>query len=179
MSTYPPSISWRSLSILQLLKKINQQLNITILLITHEMEVIKNICDRVAILDNGLLVEQGSVIDVFTEPKLEITKNLTQKALHIELPNYLQAQLQPKYAPGLNTLVRLAFIGSSANEPIVITLLQRFKVKVNILQADLETIQDSTLGFMVCKLTGEPTTIIQAVQYLQTLNIKVEVMGYA
>lgn len=151
-------------SILQLLKQINKKLNLTILLITHEMDVIKNICDRVAILDNGHLVEQGKVIDIFTEPKSEITKRLTQSVLHKE---------------SLNPIVRLAFVGSHADEPITTTLLKRFDVAVNILQADLETIHDATIGFLICKLLGKKAAITKALQYLKSLKIKTEVIGYA
>jgi D-methionine transport system ATP-binding protein len=166
-------------SILKLLKNINRKLDLTILLITHEMDVIKSICDRVAILDHGRLIEQGNVIDIFTEPKSEITKRLTQSVLHLELPDYLTKKLQSKYKEGLNPIIRLAFIGASAKEPIVTALLQRFNVTANILQADLESIHDAAIGFMVCELIGEKEKTDQALQYLQSLKIKTEVIGYA
>lgn len=166
-------------AILQLLKKINKKLGLTILLITHEMDVIKKICDRVAILDNGRLVEQGKVIDIFTEPKSRITKQLTQSALHLELPTSLQQSLQTKPAAGLHPIARLAFIGSSANEPVITSLSEKFGVTVSILQADLETIQDATIGFLICRLTGDENALREAVEHLKNLNIKVEVIGYA
>ncbi len=166
-------------SILQLLKQINRELNLTILLITHEMDVIKNICDRVAILDNGNLVEQGTVINIFTDPKSEITKRLTQSALHLELPNYLQKKLHNEYAAGLNPIVRLVFIGSTTDEPIVTALLKRFDVAVSILQADLESIHDVTVGFLVCRLIGKQDNTKKALEYLNNLEIKTEVIGYA
>src|SRR3990167_4115251 len=87
-------------AILTLLKKINQQLNLTIIIITHEMEVVKAICDRVAVIDHGRIIEQGTVIDIFTQPKNEITKKLTQAALHLELPANIQNKIKTQAFPG-------------------------------------------------------------------------------
>lgn len=165
-------------SILKLLQKINSELGITILIITHEMDVIKNICDRVGILDNGELVEQGDVVSIFTSPKADATKKLTQSALHLDLPAYLQEKLKPNFSPGLHPIVRLAFVGKTANEPIVATLLANYQVTANILLADLEQIHGVILGIMLCKLEGADNSIRQAISYLKNLNINVEVIGY-
>lgn len=165
-------------SILKLLTSLRDELDITILLITHEMDVIKTICDRVGILDKGELVEQGSVVDIFTEPKSDITKSLTQKALHLELPLCLKQAIKAEYFSGSSPIVRLAFIGKTANEPIVTALHQRFEVTANILQADLELIHGAMMGFMLCKLMGAQEAIQQALDYLKSMNIKVEIMGY-
>lgn len=165
-------------SILQLLKQINRKLNLTILLITHEMNVIKNICDRVAILDGGCLIEQGSVVEIFTAPKSKITKALTKSALHLELPACLQESLHLEYKAGFNPIVQLTFVGSAANEPIIATLLKRFNVTVNILQADLESIHGAAVGFLICKLIGEKDATQNALRYLTNAEIKVEVIGY-
>lgn len=165
-------------SILQLLRQINHKLNLTILLITHEMSVIKNICDRVAILNDGSLVEQGNVIDIFTAPKSEITKALTKSVLHLELPTYLQNNLHPEYAAGLYPILQLTFVGSATNEPIIATLLRRFNVTVSILQADLESIHGAAIGFLICKLIGDENAAKDALHYLVNSDIKVEVIGY-
>lgn len=165
-------------SILKLLKKINSELRITILIITHEMDVIKNICDRVGILDNGVLVEQDDVISIFTEPKADATKKLTQSSLHLELPDYLKTRLKREFSFGLKPIVRLVFSGKTANEPIVAILRERYQVTTNILLAQLEQIHNSVLGFMLCKLEGEDNSIQLAINYLKNLNINVEVIGY-
>lgn len=165
-------------SILELLKKINREFNLTILLITHEMDVVKSICDRVGVLSDGKLIEQGTVIEIFTEPKKEETKKLTQKSLHLELPNYLKERMKNEYAKGLTPIVRLAYVGASANEPVIAHLQKQFNVAVNILQADLESIHDSVIGFTVCQLMGEPDDCAKAIQYLRNSGIKVEVLGY-
>jgi len=165
-------------SILKLLQKINRELGITILLITHEMEVVKKICDRVAILDNGEVSEQGDVVTIFANPKSEVTKKLTQNALHLELPEYLKEHLKSNFSPGLYPIVHLVFVGETSNEPIVATLLERYQVAANILLADIDQIHGVTLGFMVCKLVGKPDAVKRAIFYLKELNIKVEVVGY-
>lgn len=165
-------------SILKLLQKINSELGITILIITHEMDVIKSICDRVGILENGELVEQGDVISIFTEPKASATKKLTQASLHLELPGYLQARLKPDFSLGLKPVIRLVFSGKTANEPIVVTLHERYQVTANILLADLEQIHGSVLGFLLCKLEGEDDSVELAINYLKNLNINAEVIGY-
>ncbi len=165
-------------SILSLLKKINQEFNLTILLITHEMDVVKSICDRVGVLSHGELVEHGSVIEIFTEPKTEDAKSLTQKSLHLELPNYLKERMQESYADGLSPIVRLAYVGASANEPVIAHLQKQFNVAVSILQADLESIHDSVVGFTVCQLVGKREDCTNSIQYLVDSGIKVEVVGY-
>lgn len=165
-------------SITQLLKQINQKLNLTILLITHEMDLIKNLCDRVAILNDGYLIEEGSVVEIFTAPKSKITKALTKSALHLELPGYLQDNLHAEYKDGLNPIVQLTFVGSAANEPVVAALLKQFDVTASILQADLESVHGAAVGFLICKLIGAQSAIKKALSYLNNINIKTEVIGY-
>ncbi|MAZ77212.1 MAG: DL-methionine transporter ATP-binding subunit [Legionellaceae bacterium] len=168
-----------TVNVLQLLKKINRELKLTILLITHEMDVIKNICDQVAVLSKGKIIESGNVLDIFAEPKAEETKRLTQAALHLELPLSMQEKLQAEPAEGLNPVVRIVFVGESANEPIATSLQQKFNVSVNILQADLEVIKESTIGFTICQLIGDADSVKQSLDYLNQLKLKTEVLGYA
>lgn len=166
-------------TILQLLKRINEALQLTIVLITHEMDVVKQICDRVAIVSAGKIIEQGGVYQIFTQPQSAITKALVQKSLHMELPQSIQQGMQPEMATGLHPIVRLAFVGDSAKTPITTVCYKKFKVAVNILLADLTLIHGASAGFMVCQLIGETDAISQATLYLQTQQIQVEVLGYA
>jgi D-methionine transport system ATP-binding protein len=168
-----------TVNILQLLKKINRELKLTILLITHEMDVIKHICDQVAVLSKGKIIESGNVLDIFAEPQTEETKRLTQAALHLELPVSMQEKLQAEPAEGLNPIVRIVFLGKSANEPIATSLQQKFNVAVNILQADLEVIKESTIGFTICQLIGDAESVKQSLEYLNKIKLKTEVLGYA
>lgn len=152
-------------SILQLLKQINEKLNLTIVLISHELDVIKKICDRVSIIDNGKLIESGSTLEIFSRPKHSATKQLVQQALHLH---------QPLVAKSGALLLKLTFLGND-NQPLLSNLAKKFDVTVNIVQALIETIQNTTVGFTLCELTGEQTELNSALNYIKTMNVEVEV----
>lgn len=166
-------------SILQLLAEINRQLNITIILITHEMDVIKQICDRVAVLEKGRLVEQGKVIDIFAKPQTETAKSLTQKALHVELPAVFLKQMVPQPQQGKHPVLRLAFMGRATEEPVLVNLVRDFNVMVNFLQADFEYIKEEQLGITICQLIAAVPDLQKALDYLQQQQVTIEVLGYA
>jgi D-methionine transport system ATP-binding protein len=159
-------------SILALLKKINRELGITIVLITHEMEVVKDICDRVAIMQNGKIIELGTVYDIFTNPKEELTKSFINSVLQFELPDHL---LQKR----TGTMVKIHFKGETAEEAIVSDMLQTFKVKGNILHGKIEYIQEIPLGIFVMELTGEPEEIERAINYISQRTNALEVIAHA
>lgn len=165
-------------AILALLQKINQALGVTIVLVTHEMDVVKKICHKLAVLHEGLLIEQGSVLDIFTEPKTEIVKRLMTHALHLDVPPYITNRLHKMPADGLYPIVRLTFIGSQADQAVTTLLLERFAVSANILLANLESINETIIGYMLCQLRGEATHIEQAIHFLEEEKIKVELIGY-
>jgi D-methionine transport system ATP-binding protein len=159
-------------SILTLLKKINRELGITIVLITHEMEVVKDICDRVAVMQNGKIIELGTVYDIFTNPKEELTKSFINSVLRFELPDHL---LQKR----TGTIVKIQFKGKTAEEAIVSDMLQAFKVKGNILHGKIEYIQEMPLGIFVMELTGEPEEIQRAIDYISQRTNGLEVIAHA
>jgi D-methionine transport system ATP-binding protein len=159
-------------SILTLLKKINRELGITIVLITHEMEVVKDICDRVAVMQNGKIIELGTVYDIFTNPKEELTKSFINSVLRFELPDHL---LQKR----TGTIVKIQFKGKTAEEAIVSDMLQSFKVKGNILHGKIEYIQEMPLGIFVMELTGEPEEIKRAIHYISQRTNGLEVIAHA
>ncbi len=167
-----------TVSILQLLKRINRELGVTILLITHEMEVIKQICNRVAILDKGGIVELKSTVDLFSKPETEVAKRLTRSALHIELPSHIESKLAKAAQPNHVPVVRLTFVGEQVEQPILSAVSEQCGVKINILRATLERVQDTPLGVTVCELMGVETQIAQALALLQQKQIGVEVYGY-
>lgn len=165
-----------TVAILSLLKKINQTLGITVVLITHEMDVVKQICHRVAVLDQGRLAELGKVVDVFIRPQSEVAKRLTQASLHLELPDSIKARLHTEKVG--HPIVRLAFVGASAEVPVTTLLHDRFSVTCNILQADLQVIDGDSVGFMVCELQGTQEQSDAALAHLQAEGINVEVLAY-
>ncbi|MCF6776905.1 ATP-binding cassette domain-containing protein [Thiotrichales bacterium 19X7-9] len=165
--------------ILKLLKKINAELNITIVLITHEMEVVRDICNQVAIIDQGIIAETGNVIDVFINPQTDIAKVLTENTMKLSLPDDLRHKLTHTDDETLTPVLKLTFLGHSASEPIIATLTKRFDVIANLIQANIAPVQNQTIGISICQLLGEKNNINKALEYIKQQQIKIEVLGYA
>ncbi|GAB2718541.1 methionine ABC transporter ATP-binding protein [Paenibacillus thermoaerophilus] len=164
-------------SILELLLEINRKYRITIVLITHEMHVIKKICDRVAVMENGEVVEQGNVIDVFSKPKQPITRNFIKTIFDENLPESLLKKINEQDNPA--TLLRISFVGEHAAEPIWAELATRFKLRPNILYGNITQIKDTTLGILIVRVVGEPSDIEAGMNYLKTQELQIEVMNHA
>lgn len=161
-------------SILQLLKKINRELGITIVFITHEMEVVKEIGDRCAVMQDGKIVEEGTTYDIFANPQSDLTKNFIETVLQFTLPETLLKQCE-------GTILRLQFQGDVANEAVVSDMLKKFPVTGNILHGKVEYIQDDPLGIFIMELNGDKEAIGQAIKYLSDRVGQVEVIqdGYS
>lgn len=167
-------------SILELLKDINKKFNLTIVLITHEMQVIKEICDKVAVIEGGTIIEQGEILEVFTNPQQQTTKEFISVINNQELPAVVKhLKLSPTPIENGNLILRLAFIGSSTEEPIISGIIRRFDVNTSILYGNIDYIKDVPYGTLVVELAGEGTNIQKALSYLQEQNLKTEVVGYA
>jgi D-methionine transport system ATP-binding protein len=158
-------------SILELIKDIKEKLSLTVVLITHEMHVIKEICDTVAVIEHGCIIEQGPVLQIFTQPKQLTTREFISAVIHHEVPDSLKNHMPE----GL--LVRIFFIGNSAGEPIISTLVRRFNVDANILYGNIDHIQSTPFGTLLVELTGEDPLIQAALNYLKTRDLNVEVIG--
>ena len=166
-------------SILELLKDINQKFNLTIVIITHEMQVIKEICDRVAVIENGLIIEEGSVIDLFVRPQTATTKDFIRTIVSHDLPDiFAEIPFSDTPLPGSNLMLRLSFIGASANEPIIAGLIRRFNVDVNILFGNIDHLKATPFGTLLVEVSGEDAAIQAALQYLQEIELGIEVIGY-
>lgn len=165
-------------AVLYLLKKINIELKLTILLITHEMHVIKHACDRVVVLDQGKIIEQGKIADVFASPQTAITQYFVDSALRAELPAILQEKIMTKPQDNAVPVWRIYFKGHSAAEPIVTQLAQKFELNLNILQASLECIQHLTLGIMIVSVDASGEKQEAGLKFLAEKNLKVEKIGY-
>lgn len=161
--------------ILSLLKELNQKLGLTIILITHEMEVIKQICNKVAVLEKGALVEVGTALDIFTHPKHPTTKQFLQKAVH-EIPPYF---FQKPYAD--RTLLRLTFRGGKGSEPIISRMVKQCDVDANILLGWLDFLEETLIGTLIIELTGLQERQQQALHFLRENQIHYEVLknGYS
>jgi D-methionine transport system ATP-binding protein len=156
-------------SILDLLKKINRELGLTIVLITHEMEVVKDICDRMAVMQDGQIIEEGPVYDIFANPVQPLTKQFIQSVLQFELPEHLLEKRN-------GTIVKIQFKGPIAEESVVSDVFQQFKVKGNILHGKIEYIQDVPLGIFVMELTGDEAEVKSAIDYITARTKSLEVL---
>ncbi len=151
-------------SILQLLKKINTDYKITIMIITHEMSVIQEVCNRVAVMEDGRIIEQGSVLDVFGHPKHPTSKNFVKTVIHNSIPNSVKRNL---IRSENSRVFRLEVKGDSASEPIIYQLLKDYEVKVNILFANMTEIQETTLVIMYLHFDGDTTEIDKALEFVR------------
>ena len=166
-------------SILSLLRDINKRLHITIVMITHLMNVVKEICDRVAVIENGEIIEQGSMVDIFTNPQKATTKEFVASIQHNDLPDFVKKlDIHKEYRPGDKALVSLSFIGDSAGEPIVSVLIKQYDTNVNILTANIETLQDTPFGTLLIEVEGDEAHLKKALDYLHERKVKDEVIGY-
>lgn len=164
-------------SILQLLRDINQRLGLTIVLITHEMAVIRDICDRVVVLEQGEVVEQGPVWQVFGNPIHEVSRTLLAPLQH-GLPAALVGRLQPVQHSGASLVLALRFTGASATEPDLSGLFRALGGHVRLLHGGIEQIQGHTLGQLVISVAQSPLEPAQLIERAGQWAEQVEVLGY-
>ena len=166
-------------SILQLIADINKKLGLTVVIITHEMQVIKDVCDKVAVIADGVIAEKGSVVDIFTKPQNPITREFVSTLLSNDLPiNYREKELLQEPVEGGELLLRLTFLGERADDPVIADVIRRFPIEVSILYGTLDQIQSLPYGRMIVGVKGEQAEIDRALAYLDTRDLKKEVLGY-
>ncbi|HBO37115.1 MAG TPA: D-methionine ABC transporter, ATP-binding protein [Pasteurellaceae bacterium] len=166
-------------SILKLLKEINRTLGITILLITHEMDVVKRICDQVAVIDKGQLIEQGSVSDIFSNPKTELAQEFIRSTFHLNLPEEYLEQLSdtPTHTKSW-PIIRFEFTGRSVDAPLLSQASRKFDVLLNILMSQIDYAGGVKFGYTIAEVEGDEDAITQTKIYLMENNVRVEVLGY-
>lgn len=167
-------------SILALLRDINRRLGLTILLITHEMEVVRTICDQVALISEGELVENASVGDFFTRPTTPQGRDFLDDFLKLTPSNALVERMMKAAADDDQHLpiVRLSFRGHALSSRLLSHLERDYGVTLDILQARLENIQGRTLGLMIAEFDGKPCALKEALSHLNTLEIQTEILGH-
>lgn len=147
-------------SILALLKRINRELGVTILLITHQMQVIQRICNKVAVMEDGRIVEQGSVLDLFSEPREEITQEFVRTVINDRIPASIMDLLETDRRP--YRVEELRFIGDTARKPVLSTISHIPDLEVNILGATVEEMQETILCLYLVQLVGAAPVIERA-----------------
>ncbi len=159
--------------ILNLLKNIHKKLGITIVLITHEMEVVKQICNKVAVLEKGTIVEKGLVSEIFSGPQHPVTVHFLQNASH-EIPSEFFKEISSH-----RKLLRLRFKGKVASEPIISEIVRKYNVDANILLGWIDRLQTLTIGTLIIELTGDPGNVQKSLNYLQEKNVNYEILENA
>lgn len=166
-----------TLQILALLKKLNRQLGLTIVLITHEMQVVKEICNKVAVMEDGRIIEKGSSIQIFSNPEEELTKDFIRTATHLDQAletiiahSAFADQIANKW------LLELSYIGNQTNEPLITHLYSKYQVTANILYGNVELLQETPLGSLIVTLAGETKQRQKALDYLIKSGVKINIL---
>lgn len=165
-------------SILKLLKDVNKKFNITIVVITHEMNVIKEICDSVAVMENGVVVEQGNVYDVFSSPSTPITRNFIDSTTNIrKIYSLIKENSDFTGVIGEDSkIVKLKYKKDSTSEPVISIISRKFEVNCSILYGNIDVLDDNPLGNLIVKIEGQGNAVDNALNYLYENKIEVEVI---
>lgn len=164
-----------SSSILDLMKSLNERLGLTIVLITHQMEAVKQICDEVAVMDAGKIIERGSLLDIFAKPQQQLTKDFINTTLQLDEALVAVAKQPAAQHLGPNEqLVQLTYVGASTDEPLVATLYKEYEVTANILFGDIQILQGTPFGNLIVVLSGSDDGLKQTFQYLHDNDVTVD-----
>ena len=163
--------------ILDLLVDINKKHGLTIVLITHEMHVIRKICHNVSVMENGKIVEQGSVLEVFRKPQQPITKRFVNQVTEPEETKETIEHLLKKYPDG--QVIQLTFVGDDAEQPLINQLIRKFTININILQGKISQTQSGAYGTLFIHLDGSPNEIKEAITFIRSHKVDVEVIDHA
>ncbi|MCD8340271.1 MAG: methionine ABC transporter ATP-binding protein [Burkholderiales bacterium] len=165
---------------LELLKKINRELGVTIVMITHEMEVVKQICQRIAVMDKGQIIEEGNVIDVFRDPKNAVTQAMLGTAVRARsIPESMRESVrkviqEPDSKGHHGHLIRLTFVGSSATEPVLSATCHKYNMDFNILLGQVDEVQGESYGTLTIIMRGDKENMTQALDFIRSNGVKVE-----
>lgn len=166
-------------SILHLLKDLNQKLGITIVVITHEMQVVKEICDKVYVMDAGRVVESGDVFQVFSCPREAITRDFVMSTSNLsQIDALLQDPAKPIRLSPEDYLVRLRYLERSTSEALISHISRQYEIDVNILLGSIELIEGNPLGGLVAVMSGPHERVRGAMEYLSQRNVLAEVISH-
>lgn len=164
-------------SILELLKTVNRELGLTILLITHEMSVVRAIADEVVVLEAGRIAEHGDVYDVFTQPKHQVTRSFFANDAGRQLPAEIKAKLRPDATPNGQTILRIVFQAASADEAVLSKLTRELGIDVNIISATVDTLNGKPFGWIIASVKSGPSAE-SAIAFLAKHGVTGEVVGH-
>jgi D-methionine transport system ATP-binding protein len=165
-------------SILHLLKEINKEFRTTIVIITHDTEVIKTLCNRICIMHQGEIIEQTSVLELFVKPRTEIAKDFIRASTRLEMPWSYRRNLRIHPFEDSHPIIRMVFTGCVPSEIFITHAIETFQIKTIIIQAHQEVIQNNVVNILLMETTGEPEQIESAVKYFRENNLYIEIIGY-
>lgn len=157
-------------NILQLLERINKELHITILIVTHEIQVIQRICNKVAVMEHGQVVELGSVLDVFSNPQQNITKRFIQSVIPDTIPNTVIEKIRAQ--KDNYKIVKVRFLGDKATDNVLYEINQTFDVQTNVLFASVNELQKNVLGIFILQIIGTDTAIQHVMDYIDNKGLQ-------
>lgn len=160
-------------SILKLLREVNSRLGITIVVITHQMDVVKFICDRAAVMEHGRVVEEGTILDIFANPKAPVTKGFIDSASNVD---DLYDMLEDAEGRGVThgTVYLLTYAGASAGKPLMTEILKQFGVSANIIFGNIEILKGTPLGKLAVTLEGDAENVVSAVEFIKAHGVRIE-----
>ncbi|MFD1065882.1 methionine ABC transporter ATP-binding protein [Oceanobacillus locisalsi] len=156
-------------SILQLLKKINVEYDITILMITHEMSVIREICDKVAVMENGQVIEENTVFNLFSAPKTKTAQNFVSSVMHDQIPSSILEMIEN--SDGSNNVFRINFLGEATGEPLLSHIAKKFDINVNMLFGNITELQGTPFGNLIVEFQGLDSEVKRALDYMKSKQI--------
>lgn len=160
-------------SILKLLREVNSRLGITIVVITHQMDVVKFICDRAAVMEHGRVVEEGTILDIFANPKAPVTKGFIDSASNVD---DLYDMLEDAEGRGVThgTVYLLTYAGASAGKPLMTEIFKQFGVSANIIFGNIEILKGTPLGKLAVTLEGDAENVVSAVKFIKAHGVRIE-----
>lgn len=162
--------------ILKLLGEIKEKIGLTIVIITHQMEVVKDLCNKVAVMQDGKVIEKGSTLEIFSNPRHKLTKDFVETSTNVnqtleEVKNNLGVLKKGEF------LVKLSYVGEATTEPVINEIYEKFKVKTNVLAGNIEFITNVPVGNLIVTFKDEGENIDKAIEYLIAGGTNVQILG--
>ena len=162
--------------ILKLLKELNKELNLTIVIITHQMEVVKDLCNKCAIMQDGKIIEEGTTLEVFSDPKTDLAREFVETSTNIK-----ETIEQVKANVGIlkedEQLAQISYVGESTTEPVINELYEKFGIETNILAGHIEFINEVPVGNLIVTLKGDDKNLSQVTSYLEYKSANIKILG--
>lgn len=162
-------------SILALLEELNQKLNLTIVIITHEMSVVKDLCHKVAVMEDGKVLEKGDIVTIFTNPQNALTREFINTATHFD--QEIAIVLAHPFTQSISKdgdIIRLSYVGEETTKPLISHIVKTFQVEVNIIYGHVEILQDTPVGNLLLGFKGSKENVHAALDYLKNQQVRVE-----